>query len=90
MEQQLIDANYAIALIKDMRDFARADVLRDAIEKIKAAMTVDAVQVVRCKDCKHHEIFKNGVNGWCNKHGSPTDVTYFCADGERRTDEQQT
>ena len=52
--------------------------------------TVDAVQVVRCKDCKHHEIFKNGVNGWCNKHGSPTDVTYFCADGERRTDGNET
>ena len=45
---------------------------------------------ILCKDCKHHEVFKNGVNGWCNKHGSPTDVTYFCADGERRTDEQQT
>ena len=57
---------------------------------VDAAPTVDAVPVVRCKDCKHHEVFKNGVNGWCNGHGAPTDVTYFCADGERRTDEQQT
>lgn len=39
---------------------------------------------ILCKDCKHHEVFKNGVNGWCNEHERPTDVTYFCADGERR------
>lgn len=45
---------------------------------------VDAVPVVRCGECKHHEVFKNGVNGWCNGHGCPADVTYFCADGERR------
>lgn len=44
----------------------------------------DVIKVCRCGDCKHHEVFKNGVNGWCNEHGCPTDVTYFCADGERR------
>ena len=49
--------------------------------------TVDAVPVVRCGECKHHEVCKNGVNGWCNKHESPTDVTYFCADGERKDGE---
>lgn len=59
---------------------------KQAIEAVESAPTVDAVQVVRCKDCKHHEVFKNGVNGWCNGHGCPADVTYFCADAERRTD----
>ena len=53
---------------------------------LESAPTVVAVPVVRCGECKHHEVFKNGVNGWCNGHGCPTDVTYFCADGERRTD----
>lgn len=53
---------------------------------LDAMPTVDAVPVVRCKDCKHHEVFKNGVNGWCNGHGCPADVTYFCADGERITE----
>lgn len=56
------------------------------VYSIDNAPTVDAVQAVRCKDCKHHEVFKNGVNGWCNKHECPTDVTYFCADGERRSE----
>ena len=44
-------------------------------------------ELVRCKDCKHHEVCKNGVNGWCNEHERPTDVTYFCADGERKDGE---
>lgn len=48
--------------------------------------TVDAVPVVRCKDCKHCEVFKNGVNCWCNEHGRVEDVDYFCADGERRSE----
>lgn len=41
-------------------------------------------ELVRCGECKHWEAFKNGVNGWCNGHGCPADVTYFCADGERK------
>ena len=79
-----------------MSRYIDADVLRDKLYEADAVTmrgvaiinnepTVDAVPVVRCKDCKHHEVFKNGVNGWCNGHGCPTDVTYFCADGERRT-----
>ena len=90
MEQQLIDANYAIALIKDMRDFARADVLRDAIEKIKAAMTVDAVPVCRCRECKHNIGEKVWLDGdvtidCANGMGYPP-PNWYCADGERRTE----
>ncbi len=58
--------------------------IETAKELLGIQPTVDAVPVVRCRECKHHEVFKNGVNGWCNGHGCPTDVTYFCADGERR------
>ena len=63
--------------------------------------TVDAVEVVRCKDCKHwHE-----ETGWCNHHshfiGAKGEACHpweshewkmlnaedFCSYGERRTDE---
>lgn len=47
----------------------------------------DVVEIVRCGECKHHEVCKNGVNGWCNEHERPTDVTYFCADGERKEEQ---
>ena len=62
--------------------------------------TVDAVEVVRCKDCKHwHE-----ETGWCNQHshfiGSKGEACHpwesgdwkmldaddFCSYGERRTE----
>lgn len=39
----------------------------------------DVVEVVRCKDCRWHEVYcQNIVGGWCNEN-------WFCADGERRT-----
>lgn len=50
------------------------------------APTVDAVEVVRCKDCIYHE------NGCCINSESYDDTRYrpdyFCADGERRNDER--
>ena len=54
------------------------------------AQTVDAVQVVRCKDCKH---FKKPLSpdmwGWCKKVSMDNKATvedWFCADGERKDD----
>jgi hypothetical protein len=47
--------------------------------------TIDAVQVVRCRDCKHWN--PNGI-GYCKLHDiRPTPLImddWFCADGERR------
>ena len=49
------------------------------------APTVDAVEVVRCKDCKHYVLHAlacrhENFNGIINMNG-------FCSYGERRTDE---
>ena len=48
--------------------------------------TVDAVPVVRCKDCKHYD------GKWCLLLDMVNSDMgdWFCAYGERRTDEQQT
>lgn len=104
MEKRLIDANALkndinaqIAILNAMSVSTGIDELRQIGEKLQQGMiaeidkqpTVDAVPVVLCKDCKHHKVFKNGVNGWCNGHGFPTDVTYFCADGERRNENER-
>lgn len=46
-------------------------------EDIENAPTVDAVSVVRCKDCKHHD--------WCSiEDMALNDATFFCKWGERR------
>ena len=62
-------------------------------EDIETAPTVDAVEVVRCKDCKHYDN-SEGIQ-WCHLnskfypggvdwHSFPDDG--FCSYGERRTD----
>lgn len=45
--------------------------------------TVDAVPVVRCKDCKHH--YDCGVH-FCDRLGMdcPNDSDFFCSYGERK------
>ena len=49
--------------------------------------TVDAVPVVRCKDCIHYKKVKGAINGWCECDYIPfdTDPEDFCSFGERKT-----
>ena len=57
---------------------------------IENAPTVDAVEVVRCKDCKHYsrdpwdneEFICRNWSDWL-----PTEPDDFCSYGERRSDE---
>ena len=60
--------------------------IRDTAKKeLRYTPTANVVEVVRCKDCRWHEMEEPGmvycqniVGGWCNEN-------WFCADGERRT-----
>ena len=51
----------------------------------KCAPTIDAVEVVRCKDCKHWQPEPMGDVKMCYKGalGRWTKPDFFCADGER-------
>ena len=56
---------------------------------IDEAPTIDAVQVVRCKDCKHYEFADNRAFGlpvkYCDWFGfEDVDDDDFCSRGERR------
>ena len=44
--------------------------------------TVDAVEVVRCKDCVSY-----GGTGWCCEHDTCMEENDFCSYGERREGE---
>jgi hypothetical protein len=57
---------------------------RKVVNRIEAAPTVDAVEVVRCGECKHY-----GTSG-CAMDAFSFDVTEesFCSYGERRENEQ--
>lgn len=58
----------------------------DAIEilaEIEFAPTVDAVEVVRCKDCRWRN---NKGCPYMNYNAAARDDYDYCSDGERRTD----
>ena len=46
-------------------------------------LPIDAVPVVRCKDCKHHEDEEIGMVYCPNALGGWVAENWFCADGER-------
>lgn len=59
---------------------------------IEEAPTVDAVPVVRCKDCKHY--YEGDPEhpdcGWCRRLICGTVAPdFYCADGERKDDESE-
>ena len=55
-------------------------------EQIADAPTVDAVPVVRCKDCKHYEIHKPKVLENCERNGYiiPMKPDDFCSYGDQK------
>ena len=56
---------------------------------VEKAPAVDAVAVVRCKDCKCNNaekaLRKGGI--WCDYWGTDPDPDDFCKRGERRADD---
>ena len=49
---------------------------------IEEAEAVDAVEVVRCRDCKIW------CNGWCRLNATIMGENHFCSYGKRREDER--
>ena len=46
-------------------------------------MAISWIPLVRCKDCKHW-----WYGNYCDKHGKGQEnADWYCADGERRTDD---
>lgn len=102
-EKRLIDAN---ARIEEIRKAyctncdnyngvrCRSCWVDDGIGFLEDAPTVDAVEVVRCKDCKHcdtfyprKEIGKEPTQVWyCDRYRCHREPDDFCSYGERRAD----
>ena len=75
-EKRLIDAN---ALLEKLKKTSRYFTVKFDIEE---APTVDAVEVVRCKDCISHKL-----NGRCALLDIVMGGNDFCSYGERREGE---
>ena len=89
---RLIDANLASERIrgisKNMKKPAAVELA--CLVQIAAQETVDAVEVVRCKDCRHCKYQdEDDDRGDCDIHETWTTRTpeSFCSFGERRPDD---
>lgn len=88
-EKRLIDANALIDWLSkhtgfrgNCEDCPDIDCVDCIIENaIKNAPTVDAVEVVRCKDCK---CWEDGWLGYCTKGHFAIPYDGFCSYGERK------
>lgn len=75
---RLIDAD-ALDMYERLKSYY-GDAWRDAQEEIDNAPTVDAVPVIRCKDCKYYERGEDE----CVLSGFDTDGYEFCSWAERK------
>ena len=60
----------------------------DVLEAINNAPTVDAVLVVRCKDCIHHEYEIPGMVYCPHIVGSWVEDMFFCGNGAKMDEEE--
>ena len=93
MDKRLIDINPIISNLTAMKSMYDAIELDGMITALKDAPAVDAVAVVRCKDCKHKGWIQEPCHGksvdFCNVFDSTINnpEKCFCYYGERRKNE---
>lgn len=90
---RLIDADVLAELLKREAELHESDELfersygvLDAYMDVLDAPTIDAVPVIRCKDCKYNRNPPSAGNALCDNFYGMTDQNGFCHFGERRTD----
>ena len=91
-EKRLIEVKTAWK--KAQRIYSDTVILHCIKNVLDETPTVDAVEVVRCKDCKHcmmcypeKQIGKEATQGWyCKEFKGWRRPDDFCSYGERRTD----
>lgn len=93
--KRLIDANALISYIDECSQESRFRVYYGYAKSfINDAPTIDAVPVVRCKDCKHYDmgvclkIYSDGnthPEAWQSRKSED-----FCSYGERKDDDNET
>lgn len=83
---RLIDADALWCKLDGVPWYDNADRDEIALSLVDDAPTVDAVEVVRCMECKHWESHCNGKAGSCQKRKGVARANDFCSYGERSGD----
>lgn len=93
-KKRLIDANALLRKQYEIYEEGDPEVLFStdfvhkvvSVENVKSAPTVDAVEVVRCKDCIYYHKRLGIGFGRCSKTSIYPYAEDFCSYGERRAD----
>ena len=99
-EKRLVNAHEVEELFYKQVEYGATDLMDAFDDALQDAKTVDAVEVVRCKDCKHCTVTSDGMVCECALptkrmmdyyiYGSTilakVEADDFCSHGERRTD----
>lgn len=85
---RLIDADKLVARLNDLYEWCR-DERRSGIEQamcmVHEALTIDAVTVVRCKDCEYFTpMSKNSMNGMCYLSEDLWKLNDYCCYGNHK------
>jgi hypothetical protein len=87
---RLIDADALKNTIKNMPNDYYGDLcIGDALKEIDNAPTIDAVPVVRCKDCKQYNTTGCSKGfGWCESMDRGVSDDFYCANGAKITNKE--
>ena len=92
---RFIDADKAVERIKEWLDQARAIPLDtsyyfELLGCVENCPTIDAVPVVRCKDCKYYNTIgcSKGL-GWCENIDWGVCEDFYCANGKHLNKERE-
>lgn len=81
---RLINADDKL-LRAELFTYTRDTDMKTAINAIDKSPTIDAVEVVRCKDCKHYSVMGETTQfGFCKYRHAGTDETDYCSRAVRR------
>lgn len=86
---RLIDADEAYKVLTDNyhhRTELQHKALKEALSEVP---TVDAVEVVRCRDCRFFEDEDYYGNCYCEEWGNITNDNGYCHEVERREDDSK-
>ena len=75
-----------LELLAKYEDSFSQSVILGVVHTIKCAPSVDAVEVVRCGECKNKRTMIGNVYHYCVIHNTKVYAEDFCSYGERKED----
>ena len=83
-KMRLVDANASLAEVVKAQALEPDKAIAKIITLLTEAESVDAVEVVRCKDCKHWKYDAKKLCGFCDALICYRPDYFWCMYGERK------